>query len=99
MSAPNFEHLFHNLGDLIEFEVMTENFNANMIRTYKMWSVSLAEAATTAFDDFERDGWYVSSITRVFDDEFFEGLSADETFEIDATFFEMVRNIDSEDSE
>lgn len=100
-----------SLDDLIVFRVGVENFNGNSYRGHEVWSINIGEAAFFARNEFEGDGWYVTSVERVFDDEFFkntdltEGLE-DETDEeneewedegdTDAVFLEMMRNIDWE---
>ena len=120
----NSEKFYRSLDDLIAFKVRTENFNNNAFRSHTMWSINIGEAAFFANSEFEGDGWYVTSVERVFDEDFFNNIDPtegvwesesdeddeveddeDETDEIevevtkeevDATFFEIMRNIDWE---
>jgi hypothetical protein len=82
----NGEKFYKSLDDLIAFKVRTENFNGNQYRIGMMWSINIGEAAHFAHTEFECDGWYVTSVERVFDDEFFKNIDpteglADETDE------------------
>ena len=123
----NSEKFYRSLDDLIAFKVRTENFNGNQYRIETMWSINIGEAAFFANSEFEGDGWYVTSVERVFDEDFFNNLDPTEGIcesesdeddgveddidvdvddhedevevtkeEVDATFFEMMRNIDWE---
>ena len=121
----NSEKYYKSLDNLIAFKVRTENFNGNQFRIGMMWSINIGEAAHFAHTEFECDGWYVTSVERVFDDEFFNNIDPTEGLEVeaesdddeveddidvddhedevevtkeevDATFFEMMRNIDWE---
>ena len=121
----NSEKYYRSLDDLIAFKVRTENFNGNQFRIGMMWSINIGEAAHFAHTEFECDGWYVTSVERVFDDEFFNNIDPTEGLEVeaesdddevednidvddhedevevtkeevDATFFEIMRNIDWE---
>jgi len=121
----NSEKFRKSLDDLIEFKVSVENFNNNAVRSHTMWSINIGEAAFFANSEFESDGWYVTSVERVFDEDFFNNLDPTEGVwesesdeddeveddidvddhedevevtkeEVDATFFEMMRNIDWE---
>ena len=122
----NSEKFYRSLDDLIAFKVRVENFNGNQYRIETMWSITIGEAAFFANSEFEGDGWYVTSVERVFDEDFFNNLDPSEGVwesesdddedevedeidvddhedevevtkeEVDATFFEMMRNIDWE---
>jgi hypothetical protein len=46
-----------------------------------MWSINIGEAAFFANSEFECDGWYVTSVERVFDDEFFKNIDPTEGLE------------------
>ena len=123
----NSEKFYRSLDDLIAFKVRVENFNGNQYRIETMWSINIGEAAFFANSEFEGDGWYVTSVERVFDEDFFSNLDPTEGVwesesddddeveddidvdvddhedevevtkeEVDATFFEMMRNIDWE---
>ena len=122
----NSEKFYRSLDDLIAFKVRVENFNGNQYRIETMWSINIGEAAYFANSEFEGDGWYVTSVERVFDEDFFSNLDPTEGVwesesdddegkveddidvddhedevevtkeEVDATFFEMMRNIDWE---
>ena len=105
----NSEKFYRSLDDLIAFKVRVENFNGNQYRIETMWSINIGEAAFFANSEFECDGWYVTSVERVFDEDFFknidptEGLQ-DETDEeeeedaeevdTDSLFLEIMRNIE-----
>ena len=119
----NSEKFYRSLDDLIAFKVRVENFNGNQYRIETMWSINIGEAALFANSEFEGDGWYVTSVERVFDEDFFNNLDPTEGTcesesdkgkddyvededeideievevtkeEVDATFFEIMRNID-----
>jgi hypothetical protein len=104
----NSEKFYRSLDDLIAFKVRVENFNGNQYRIETMWSINIGEAAFFANSEFEVDGWYVTSVERVFDEDFFknidptEGLQdeTDEEEEVeeeantDSLFLEIMRNID-----
>jgi hypothetical protein len=101
----NSEKFYKSLDDLIAFKVRVENFNGNQYRIETMWSINIGEAAFFANSEFEVDGWYVTSVERVFDEDFFknidptEGLQdetdeEEEEVDTDSLFFEMMRNID-----
>jgi len=104
----NSEKFYRSLDDLIAFKVRVENFNGNQYRIETMWSINIGEAAFFANSEFESDGWYVTSVERVFDDEFFknidptEGLQdetdeeeeVEEEADTDSLFLEIMRNID-----
>ena len=104
----NSEKFYRSIDELIAFKVHTENFNGNQFRTGMMWSINIGEAAHFAHTEFECDGWYVTSVERVFDDEFFknidptEGLQdetdeeeeVEEEADTDSLFLEIMRNID-----
>ena len=104
----NSEKYYKSLDNLIAFKVRTENFNGNQYRIGMMWSINIGEAAHFAHTEFECDGWYVTSVERVFDDEFFknidptEGLQdetdeeeeVEEEADTDSLFLEIMRNID-----
>jgi len=111
-SEPEFnldsEKFYRSLDDLIAFKVRVENFNGNQYRIETMWSINIGEAAFFANSEFEVDGWYVTSVERVFDEDFFnnldptEGLQdetdeeeeVEEEAETDSLFLEIMRNID-----
>jgi hypothetical protein len=101
----NSEKFYKSLDDLIAFKVRVENFNGNQYRIETMWSINIGEAAFFANSEFECDGWYVTSVERVFDEDFFNNLDPTEGLEdetddeeeevdTDSLFFEMMRNID-----
>ena len=122
----NSEKFYRSIDDLIAFKVRVENFNGNQYRIETMWSINIGEAAFFANSEFEGDGWYVTSVERVFDEDFFSNLDPTEGVwesesdddedevedeidvddhedevevtkeEVDATFFEIMRNIDWE---
>ena len=74
----NSEKFYRSLDDLIAFKVRTENFNGNQFRIGMMWSINIGEAAFFANSEFEGDGWYVTSVERVFDEDFFNNLDPTE---------------------
>ena len=80
----NSEKYYRSLDDLIAFKVRTENFNGNQFRIGMMWSINIGEAAHFAHTEFECDGWYVTSVERVFDDEFFNNIDPTEGLEVEA---------------
>ena len=104
----NSEKFYRSIDELIAFNVHTENFNGNQCRTGMMWSINIGEAAFFANSEFEVDGWYVTSVERVFDQDFFknidptEGLQdetdeeeeVEEEADTDSLFLEIMRNID-----
>jgi hypothetical protein len=104
----NSEKFYRSLDDLIAFKVRVENFNGNQYRIETMWSINIGEAAFFANSEFECDGWYVTSVERVFDEDFFknidptEGLQdetdeeeeVEEEADTDSLFLEIMRNID-----
>ena len=103
----NSEKFYRSLDDLIAFKVRVENFNGNQYRVETMWSVNIGEAAFFANSEFEGDGWYVTSVERVFDEDFFNNLDPTEGLEdesdeeedeeevdTDSLFLEIMRNID-----
>ena len=122
----NSEKFYRSLDDLIAFKVRVEHFNGNQYHIETMWSINIGEAAFFANSEFEGDGWYVTSVERIFDEDFFNNLDPTEGVresesdddegeveddidvddheievevtkeEVDATFFEMMRNIDWE---
>jgi len=77
----NSEKFYRSLDDLIAFKVRVENFNGNQYRIETMWSINIGEAAFFANSEFEVDGWYVTSVERVFDDEFFKNIDPTEGLE------------------
>jgi hypothetical protein len=77
----NSEKFYRSLDDLIAFKVRVENFNGNQYRIETMWSINIGEAAFFANSEFESDGWYVTSVERVFDDEFFKNIDPTEGLE------------------
>ena len=80
----NSEKYYKSLDNLIAFKVRTENFNGNQFRIGMMWSINIGEAAHFAHTEFECDGWYVTSVERVFDDEFFKNIDPTEGLEVEA---------------
>ena len=104
----NSEKFYRSIDELIAFKVHTENFNGNQFRTGMMWSINIGEAAHFAHTEFECDGWYVTSVERVFDEDFFknidptEGLQdetdeeeeVEEEADTDSLLLEIMRNID-----
>ena len=80
----NSEKYYKSLDNLIAFKVRTENFNGNQYRIGMMWSINIGEAAHFAHTEFECDGWYVISVERVFDDEFFKNIDPTEGLEVEA---------------
>lgn len=74
----NSEKFYRSIDELIAFKVHTENFNGNQFRTGMMWSINIGEAAHFAHTEFECDGWYVTKIERVFDEDFFNNLDPTE---------------------
>ena len=105
----NSEKFYRSLDDLIAFKVRVENFNGNQYRIETMWSINIGEAAFFANSEFECDGWYVTSVERVFDEDFFNNLDPtegvwesesdeeddeEEEVDTDSLFLEIMRNID-----
>ena len=104
----NSEKFYRSIDELIAFKVRVENFNGNQYRIETMWSINIGEAAFFANSEFECDGWYVTSVERVFDEDFFknidptEGLQdetdeeeeVEEEADTDSLFLEIMRNID-----
>jgi hypothetical protein len=104
----NSEKFYRSIDELIAFKVRVENFNGNQYRIETMWSINIGEAAFFANSEFEVDGWYVTSVERVFDEDFFknidptEGLQdetdeeeeVEEEADTDSLFLEIMRNID-----
>ena len=74
----NSEKFYRSIDELIAFKVRTENFNGNQYRIGMMWSINIGEAAHFAHTEFECDGWYVTKIERVFDEDFFNNLDPTE---------------------
>jgi hypothetical protein len=74
----NSEKFYRSLDDLIAFKVRVENFNGNQYRIETMWSINIGEAAFFANSEFEVDGWYITSVERVFDEDFFNNLDPTE---------------------
>jgi hypothetical protein len=74
----NSEKFYRSLDDLIAFKVRVENFNGNQYRIETMWSINIGEAAFFANSEFEVDGWYVTSVERVFDEDFFKNIDPTE---------------------
>ncbi len=72
---------YRSIDELIAFKVHTENFNGNQYRIETMWSINIGEAAHFAHTEFECDGWYVTKIERVFDEDFFNNLDPTEGLE------------------
>ena len=105
----NSEKFYRSLDDLIAFKVRVENFNGNQYRIETMWSINIGEAAFFVNSEFECDGWYVTSVERVFDEDFFNNLDPtegvwesesdeeddeEEEVDTDSLFLEIMRNID-----
>jgi hypothetical protein len=80
----NSEKFYRSLDDLIAFKVRVENFNGNQYRVETMWSINIGEAAFFANSEFEGDGWYVTSVERVFDEDFFKNIDPTEGLEVEA---------------
>ena len=80
----NSEKFYRSLDDLIAFKVRVENFNGNQYRIETMWSINIGEAAFFANSEFEGDGWYVTSVERVFDEDFFKNIDPTEGLEVEA---------------
>ena len=74
----NSEKFRKSLDELIEFKVSVENFNRNSVKSYTLWSINIVEAALFARNEFEEGGWYMTSVERVFDDEFFNKIDPTE---------------------
>jgi hypothetical protein len=62
-----------------------------------MWSINIGEAAHFAHTEFECDGWYVTSVERVFDDEFFKNIDPTEGLEDETDEEEEVEEDAEED--
>jgi hypothetical protein len=74
----NSEKFYRSIDELIAFKVRVENFNGNQYRIETMWSINIGEAAFFANSEFEVDGWYVTSVERVFDEDFFKNIDPTE---------------------
>jgi hypothetical protein len=62
-----------------------------------MWSINIGEAAHFAHTEFECDGWYVTKIERVFDEDFFNNLDPTEGLEDETDDDEEDREEDAEE--
>jgi hypothetical protein len=93
----NSEKFYRSLDDLIAFKVRVENFNGNQYRIETMWSINIGEAAFFANSEFEVDGWYVTSVERVFDEDFFKNIDPTEGLEDETDEEEEVEEDAEED--
>ena len=96
----NSEKFRKSLDELIEFKVSVENFNRNSVKSYTLWSINIVEAALFVRNEFEEDGWYITSVERVFDEDFFNNLDPTEgVHEVESDDDEIEDDIDVDDHE
>lgn len=97
---PRSEKFLESLRNLLEFEVVRQHFDENRIEIHHVYSRSMIDALEHATAQLEGGGWYVESITRIWDERFFANLSgASESTDTDSEhdFWQIVQGfIDSE---
>ena len=71
---PRSEKFLESLRNLLEFRVVRQQFDENRIEIHHVYSRSMIEALEHATAQLEGGGWYVESITRIWDGTFFENL-------------------------
>lgn len=76
---PRSEKFLESLRNLLEFEVVRQHFDENRIEVHHIYSRSMIEALEHATEQLEGGGWYVESITRVWDERFFANLPGNQT--------------------
>ncbi|MBM3967966.1 MAG: hypothetical protein FJ308_23365 [Planctomycetes bacterium] len=74
---PRSEAFLASLRNLIEFKVTRQNFNENRFEVCSVFSRIMVDALEYAASELEGDGWYLESITRIWDDRFFAILAGD----------------------
>jgi len=72
---PRSEKFLESLRNLVEFKIRRQNFDQNQVEIQKIYSRSMADALDFATNELEGDGWYLESITRIWDERFFDELS------------------------
>lgn len=66
---PRSEAFLESLRNLIEFKIRRENFDANSVEIHHLYSRSMVDALDCATNELEGDGWYIMSISRIWDEE------------------------------
>jgi|GEM_PF-4327465 len=93
---PRSEAFLASLRNLIEFKVNRQNFNENRFEVCSVFSRSMVDALDYAASELEGDGWHLESITRVWDDRFFESLEHHDLKssrgDLDDNFMSIVHN-------
>lgn len=92
---PRDERFLEGLRNLIEFKVERQHFEENRFETHHVYSRSMIDAVEFASSELEGDGWFIESITRVWDEQFFANLSGYDSSDnaTEETFWEIVRGI------
>ena len=71
---PRSEQFLESLRNLLDFRVVRQQFDENRIEIHHVYSRSMIDALEHATTQLEGDGWYVESITRIWDEQFFANL-------------------------
>ena len=71
---PRSEKFLESLRNLLEFRVVRQQFDENRIEIHHVYSSSMIDALEHATAQLEGGGWYVESITRIWDEQFFANL-------------------------
>ena len=95
---PRSEKFLESLRNLLEFRVVRQQFDENRIEIHHVYSRSMIDALEHATAQLEGDGWYVESITRIWDERFFANLAGTgdsivESTDEDDGFMTMMRDI------
>lgn len=95
---PRSEKFLESLRNLVEFEVVRQHFDENRIEILHVYSRSMIDALEHATAQLEGDGWYIESITRIWDEQFFANLTGTSDLIVKSTddddgFVAMMRNI------
>lgn len=98
---PRSEKFLESLRNLIEFKVRRENFDENIVEIHHLFSRSMIDALEFATHELEGEGWYVISITRIWDTDFIESPAEGQNTQqstdkhIDQLFFQIVDHFGS----
>ena len=76
---PRSEQFLESLRNLLEFEVVRQHFDENRIEIHHVYSRSMIDALEHATAQLEGGGWYVESITRIWDEQFFANLPGNQS--------------------
>jgi len=95
---PRSEKFLESLRNLLEFEVVRQHFDENRIEIHHVYSRSMIDALERATAQLEGGGWYVESITRIWDERFFANLAGTsdsivESTDEDDEFVTMMREL------